>query len=328
MFRLEPHEEIEPGVKRILVEQIDESLAHLNDPAGELDKAVHETRKNFKKMRAVLRLVRDALGDEMYRVENACFRDAGRMIAPLRDSAVLVETVDALQDQNLPEQAAGAYEHARQKLVVHQVAVRKQLLVDSKVFVEVQDILQQARTRVMSISLKATGTDAFTPGLRRVYRRGRRRMKQAYVVQDDPHLFHDWRKRVKYLWHHAELLQVVWPDYMASLARELHLLSAYLGESHDLVVLREMLIGNPAELGADPDLLSLLTLITQKQHELEEKARPLGKRIYVEPAGEFARRLGMYWQVNHTYDFNGVPDENNPFNGEALVEPTQAVALS
>ena len=43
--------------------------------------AVHETRKEFKKMRGLLRLLRFQLGEEIFSRENRRFRDAG---APYR----------------------------------------------------------------------------------------------------------------------------------------------------------------------------------------------------------------------------------------------------
>ena len=50
--------------------------------------AVHEARKDTKKLRSVLRLVRESLGDSNYRRENNRFRDAarnlGRRFATLR----------------------------------------------------------------------------------------------------------------------------------------------------------------------------------------------------------------------------------------------------
>ena len=51
------------------------------------------TRKCFKKVRAVLRLIRPETGEKTYRAENTCFRDAARpltdwepVISPLADA--------------------------------------------------------------------------------------------------------------------------------------------------------------------------------------------------------------------------------------------------
>jgi hypothetical protein len=54
-YRLQADEKLSQGVKRIAFEQIDEALAHLQSSGNDLDKAVHESRKNLKKLRGLLR---------------------------------------------------------------------------------------------------------------------------------------------------------------------------------------------------------------------------------------------------------------------------------
>src|SRR4051794_37864127 len=75
-FRLKRAERVGKGVKRIVRRQVGEALQGLQKTPSE-DETVHEARKHFKKVRAVLRLVRDEVGDKVYRRENARFRDAG-----------------------------------------------------------------------------------------------------------------------------------------------------------------------------------------------------------------------------------------------------------
>ena len=48
------------------------------------EEAVHSARKDMKKLRALLRLVRGELGASVYRRENACFREAAAALAGLR----------------------------------------------------------------------------------------------------------------------------------------------------------------------------------------------------------------------------------------------------
>ena len=57
---------------------------------------MHEARKDMKKLRALLRLARGELGEEIFGRENACFRDAARELAGTRDADVMLETLDAL----------------------------------------------------------------------------------------------------------------------------------------------------------------------------------------------------------------------------------------
>jgi CHAD domain-containing protein len=85
-----------------IVSSLEGALGHVVDLAsgGQADdaesEAVHEVRKCFKKARAALRLARDDLGEDVYRQENACFRDAARPLTEVRDAEVMLETWDDL----------------------------------------------------------------------------------------------------------------------------------------------------------------------------------------------------------------------------------------
>src|SRR3954451_12630663 len=96
-FRLGDGERVPEGVRRIARGQLDMSIVRLEGHSDEdRGTAVHETRKSLKRVRATVRLARDELGDEAYRRENVAFRDAGRRLGGVRDSQVLLETLDAL----------------------------------------------------------------------------------------------------------------------------------------------------------------------------------------------------------------------------------------
>jgi hypothetical protein len=55
------------------------------------DEAVHQVRKDLKKARAALRLLRDAVGEAAYSRENIELRDAARPLSALRDAVVGLE---------------------------------------------------------------------------------------------------------------------------------------------------------------------------------------------------------------------------------------------
>jgi CHAD domain-containing protein len=124
-YRLQPDESAPDGIRRIARAQID--LAHEQlTGRGERDigKAVHEARKTFKRVRALLRLARDELGDEVYRRENAVFRDAGRGLSGVRDAAVLVETLDDIRERYGDELPDGAFAGLRDALAAEAGSTR------------------------------------------------------------------------------------------------------------------------------------------------------------------------------------------------------------
>jgi CHAD domain len=84
-FRLHPDENAAEGLRRVARAQIDIASAQLED-GDDVAESVHEARKSFKRVRAVVRLARDPLGDDVYRRENAAFRDTGRELAAARST--------------------------------------------------------------------------------------------------------------------------------------------------------------------------------------------------------------------------------------------------
>src|SRR6185437_4230638 len=66
-------------------------------PAGKSDdESVHEARKDLKRARATLRLLREALGNSTYKRENAAIRDAARPLSEVRDGRVLLDALRSL----------------------------------------------------------------------------------------------------------------------------------------------------------------------------------------------------------------------------------------
>jgi CHAD domain-containing protein len=293
-YRLEPGEKVGPGVKRIIKEQIDQSVSGLEGP-DDRDEVVHDVRKRLKKIRAALRLVRLEIGEDVYKPENICYRDAGRRLSPVRDSFVKVETLDLLLDRYGDYLDAEALEPLRGRLLTRHADTVTKVLDGGHAMEDVLDTLRDARARVDALPIEATGTDAFYGGLRKVYKRGHNRLADAY---DDPTVgaFHEWRKRVKYLWYHERILENVWAPVLEEMADQTHDLSDYLGDAHDLAELRALLKG-------DPDLVSIaprdlvIGLLNQEEDRLRTAARPVGERIYLESPDAFTDRLAGYWNV-------------------------------
>lgn len=294
-YRLEPEEKVTPGLRRIAHEQIDKAIAQLRHPEPEPDEAIHDARKRFKKVRAVMRLVRDELGDT-YRRENVTYRDAGRRLSDVRDSFVMVETLDLIREQYSDELADDAFSDTRQKLVERHEATRRQTLQAEDAATEVADTVTKAQRRIDELPLGQITYEDIAPSIRRVYKRGYKGLARSYQTRD-PEEFHEWRKRVKYLWYHARILRRLWPDLMEELADQVHDLSDYLGDAHDMAEFEAL-------LEAEPDLVSdeaarevLSALMRQRRRTLEEKVRPLGHRIYAEEPNQFVERIGRYWHA-------------------------------
>ena len=98
--------------------------------------------------------------------------------------------------------------------------------------------LAAARAAIPALPLERKDYGPLIAGLRRTYRDGRSAAKKARKKHDTEAL-HEWRKRVKDLWHQCQVLTPLWPKRMKAMADAAHDLSDLLGEDHDLAVLAQ-----------------------------------------------------------------------------------------
>ena len=81
-FRFKAEESVAKGIERMARGQIEKALEGLTGQNGAApEEVVHDVRKRFKKVRALLRLARGGLGRKLVDRENARFRDAARPLS-------------------------------------------------------------------------------------------------------------------------------------------------------------------------------------------------------------------------------------------------------
>jgi CHAD domain-containing protein len=282
-YRLKPDEPLPDGIARIARGRIDHALDELRGGTDSTpEEAVHEARKDMKKLRALLRLVRGEIGESSFARENACFRDAARELAGTRDADVMRATLDGLDipagvGRRLREliQSNGALDGDGGRRAAAGRAVA---------------ILSEARSRVDDWPLEHDSFAALEDGLARTYRRGRRDFKAA---RSDPSVetLHEWRKRVKEHWYHHTLLRSLWPPVMEATADQAHELADRLGDDHDLA-----LLAGWAARHADPPP-ELGEAVDRRRSDLQGEALELGARLYAERPGAFVRRLRRLWDA-------------------------------
>ena len=295
-YRLKQGESVPEGVRRMAGTQLDKALAHLGCEDGERDKHIHEARKATKRLRALVRLVRRGLGDEVYALENQCYRNAGQRLSELRDATVLVETLDRLVESLGKDVPKSRFARVRTWLVERRDRAYGQAESSDRAVQEVIADFAQARERLEHWNLQYRGWGGIRVGVQRIYARGRRDFAAAYVLPSDE-AFHDWRKQVKYLWYHTQILENIWPPVMQALVRELDQLGELLGQDHDLAVLRTTVLAEFPRAGATATLRALEGRIGEVRARKQAEARLQAERIYLERPRDFTRRLGGYWRV-------------------------------
>jgi CHAD domain-containing protein len=293
-FRLDPREPVPDEVRRVVHGRIDHALDELRGKSdSSREDAVHEARKDMKKLRALLRLVRGELGDRVYRQENASFRDIARELAGVRDADVMLSTLGGLEDRygELP----GAGRRLRPALVAHRFRTSAGSLKPAAK--AAAETLAEARERVADWPLETDGFEAFEEGLARIYRQGRRDFRAAQKLPTAERM-HEWRKRVKDLWYQLLLLQDTWKPVLSAMADEAHELSDRLGDDHDLAVLVDWAHRHGSALdGADPVLRGFDVIVESRRRELQAEAFAYGARLYADKPSVFAGRLEGWWDA-------------------------------
>ena len=277
-FRLRKKERLPDGIVRVAAGRLDSALDQLSGRAGDdTAKAVHEARKDIKKLRAVVRLVQ---ADPSWNVR---LRDTARRLAGRRDADVLLETLDALV-------ASGAVSKKSVRKLRKELSREAGRQDDDGSAIELASAeLTLARNEVDALAPAKDAFKAVRPGLQRIYGDGRAAYRVARKKPTTANL-HEWRKRVKDLWYSATVLRSAWPAMMSELAAEAHVLSDLLGEDHDLAILADRATGKKHK--------ELRRAIAKRRARLQKRALKLGKRLYAEKPKGFTRRIGAAWQAS------------------------------
>jgi CHAD domain-containing protein len=293
-YQLARDEELAAGLTRIASGRAEKALERLRgSSAGEADTAdaVHGARKDMKKLRTVLRLLRDELGSKRYKRENARFRDAARALSETRDAEVKLETLNGLAEDGdaLPEEAVESW----RKILDRDREAATNAARDEPAVSEAISLIETGLEAIRGWDVEGDSWKLIDAGLTRTYRRGRRAMKAAEKRRGEGD-FHEWRKRAKDLWYELRLLSAAWSGPLEATAEEAHNLTELLGDHHDLALLREDLRGR--NLGEE-ETAALEAAIDRRQGELAAAALPLGRRLYAERPKDFSRRMRRYWSA-------------------------------
>jgi CHAD domain-containing protein len=281
-YRIALGENLAAAFGRIAAEEMDLAMAHLRHP--DRGEAVHTARKALKRLRALLRSLRVAFPEKLFRVENRRIAAAGRKISPMRDVHVQLRTLSKLKAA-----AGAAGEQVRRQLLRRQSSLIRRIPALRKT---VRAMLDDSRQSLASRPLRKATVEDLASGLKRIYKQGRAAFKSAHCSPTPDHL-HEWRKKAKSLGYGLELIKGLGPDKLARMIRGNDALTETLGDNHDLfLVLRSLRLEHRAFPAGD--FAPLARRIRRKRAKLQARAFKLGEKLYDEKPGGFEQRLDRY----------------------------------
>ncbi|BDA86386.1 CHAD domain-containing protein [Aureimonas sp. SA4125] len=297
-YRITPGLPLDAEIRRIAEEQIDKATVELSapEPGEDPHEAIHDVRKRFKKLRALVLLAKS--GDPGFaRTENARYRDASRALSGVRDRTALIEALDALAEHvpaGLSQSATAPaiatlradLEEKRQTALAGEgdlgatIAATLTTLADSR---DAAGMLAFHRPVKDAAKVLATGFAA-------THGRARAALKRALrsgAVED----LHELRKHVKYLSYHLALLAPLWPETFEPLRRTAADIGDDLGRDHDYAVLRE-------ELAPEAERHALvLALMDRRQAELQAAALLSARRLLSDKPDAVAARIKRLFRI-------------------------------
>ncbi|HYL99331.1 MAG TPA: CHAD domain-containing protein [Blastocatellia bacterium] len=289
-FKILPGESLAEGLRRILVEQADRAISILTAPGADLDERIHDARVCFKRIRSVLRLLRREIGEYVFLRENREYRDAGRELSKVRDTAAMAETAARLAPKAPNEHLRNLIESLRLGFVM---ADRKESNVKAKVMSEVASAVLVARERIESLPITAEGYSILSSGLGRSYGQGRKRFHAAKKLPTMEHL-HEWRKAVKHLRYQMTVISPIEPVAIKRIVKRSKKLGDFLSDYHDLALVHRTSVEMNKGAPCPEDLGELQSLIDRRLHKIAKQALGLGSRVYAAKPKEFMSQLRSY----------------------------------
>jgi len=257
------------------------------------EQRTHRIRTMIKRLRSLLRLIRPGVDAAFFDQENERLRNAARILSPARDSEVALDTLKTLpvNDHSRREAvdvALSGLEPRIQREKAHQPDLT-----------ELKEDVRETRSRIRTLKFQGTEQQIIEEAIRKIYRQGRQRMKEATRTDEDA-AYHRWRIRAKNLYYELQFLESFWPKRLHRMVSRLSKLQDRIGLDHDIAVLRAELKRTPEAFGGKERVGRIVSCLDSHTQKLRRSAVPLGRKILGKKPKRFARQLARRWQKNNS----------------------------
>jgi hypothetical protein len=282
-YRLKSKQALAKQLARILQDQCDRAVEAMSIAPVE-GAAVRDTRKRVKKIRAVVHLLRAPLGNHYSRLD-AALRSVGHQLAAARDADAAMECIDAVH-RRCPSLVTAAIVAAVKRGLVTEERRAPSHVKPDRLRHDLKHLSHTVPRRVRRVARAS----AFHDGIADGYARARKAMRRVVIEPEDAG-FHRWRRRVKDHWYQLRLLEALHPPVRIRV-RRLKRLETLLGDDHNLVLLRALLLQHPTTFGDERQITMVLGCIDQFGAALRKQALRLGSQLFRSKTLRSKRPLG------------------------------------
>jgi CHAD domain-containing protein len=316
-YALKHGQALDDNLRRICRKQIEGAIAITTGEKKTNDTPVHEMRKHVKKSRAALRLVRKEIGRGLFRQQDHCLRDVGRLTSDIRDAEVRLQTVRQLQGIT-QRRGRGAYAKLEVMLTLE---LENFMAAFAEWQTQALPMLQRVHASVDCWPLDHFDCKQLRRAVQRSYKEARKALARAEASPTAEN-FHDFRTQAKRLWYELRILRPINPVVLKNLSDDLRALGNLLGRAHDLSFLGDRLRGEDRSATGrirrgeqsewEREGHKLLAVIEVSQGDLQRGAAELAEHFFAERPRDFGARVASWlgdWE-----------NKTSPSLAEALVK--------
>lgn len=296
-YHIRPSEHFTEEFKAVGTEQLTLAMTALTERPQGLPEAIHDARKNFKRLRSLYRLAAADI-PAFRRSENVRIRNMARTLSTSRDATALVEVSRYLLDH-----AENNDERAALKRIGKVLTTRRdeRAAEGNQLEESVAAAISTCGLALDSLS-RITFQDGGQKGARRIAKGWRKALEKAAAAREacagttDTHLFHELRKRSQDYRFYLDMLQRLWPSAMHAKRVEVTKVVDLLGHHNDLALLASLVDDQPHLFGKSADIAYLLSAVITRQKSLREEALTVAASVFRDDPKAESRRIKLLWQ--------------------------------
>lgn len=255
--------------------------------------AVHEIRKSFKRLRALLKFFSDYTEDfpTQYKIQ---IQDFGHFLSPVRESFINLQIFERITTGEIliPERKV--------KEVKDILAAKNKFLIEEKFLKEKNCLTFQENCKDLDsyLLLKANAPLSMKQFYVQVSSSFLKSYENHKLLETDfnPINLHDLRKKLKALWYQIDFLQFLHPRYFKLKSIQLNKITEQLGEDHDLFVfLNELKTG---DYSFSSEELMILENQVENLRELNQlKLTPRLRQFFTETPELFNQKMQKIFKI-------------------------------
>lgn len=292
---------------------MNQSLAKLNDQfrqtlTSEIKKAAKaislsrgiqkeqfkEARKSLKRVRSVLRLLRDSISEDQFKSEERHIKDLSKAFRPVRNACVTEEVLTKLLVAHKTLIAPADAKEILAVLGAHTQNILLAAFNEDKTLRSTLGDLQAALERIPRLEIKGSLKESAIQGIKRSYRANWEDFESCHE-SNFPEIWVSWRKNINFLATEVDLVKGHLTGEIRDWNEKVHQLSDCLGEHQDLLFLEEEAAEIKSLFENRKLFKSLIELSIERRKELRKQVRKEAKHLFLASPKEFIQTLSSTW---------------------------------